>query len=198
METMSPGSVRYRKLPTLSTFSIFPNRQGMRFLVPSLLCLGLLLVLVKADLTDRHTVGQLQTDWPRQWRRERSQRMSEPIWKLSNESLRRIEQIASSRSNRLLSPVDGRIVICQLLNSFRGIVFPNPLEMHSGIKYGIRPLLYSILRREFFAPRNFAACANTRSAGTSLISNALANNSVVTSAPSGNASGPIGRNVARS
>jgi hypothetical protein len=102
-------------------------------------------------------------DWPRQWERERSQRQSEPLWKLSAESLRRIEQIASGGGGWPLSPiVDGRIVICELLNSFRGIVFPNPLEMHSSIRYGIRPLLYSILRRQFLAPRDFAACANTQ------------------------------------
>ena len=102
-------------------------------------------------------------DWPRQWERERSQRRSEPIWKLSTESLRRIGQMASARRDSLLSPtVDGRIVICELLNSFRGMSFPNPLEMYGGIKYGIRPLLYSILRRQFFAPREFAACANTQ------------------------------------
>ena len=33
--------------------------------------------------------------------------------------------------------------------------------MHSSIKYGIRPLLYSILRRQFINPRGFAFCANT-------------------------------------
>jgi hypothetical protein len=42
------------------------------------------------------------------------------------------------------------------------MVFPNRLEMHGSIKYGIRPLLYSILRRQFLAPRDFAACANTQ------------------------------------
>ncbi len=103
------------------------------------------------------------SDWPQQWKLERSQRGSEPIWRLRTESIRRIEQLSSRRADTLLpATLDGRIVICELLNSFRGMVFPNQLEMHSSIKYGIRPLLYSILRRQFFAPRDFAACANTQ------------------------------------
>lgn len=102
-------------------------------------------------------------DWPQQWKRERSQRQSEPTWKLSTESLRRIEQLASAGSGwPFLPTADARMVICELLNSFRAMVFPNRLEMHGSIKYGIRPLLYSILRRQFLAPRDFAACANTQ------------------------------------
>jgi hypothetical protein len=58
--------------------------------------------------------------------------------------------------------LDGRIVLCELVNSFRATVFPNPLEMHSSIKYGIRPLLYALLRRQFINPRDFSACANTQ------------------------------------
>jgi len=102
-------------------------------------------------------------DWPQQWERERSQRHSEPTWKLSTESLRRIEQMASGGGGwPFLPAVDTCIVICELLNSFRSMVFPNRLEMHGSIKYGIRPILYSVLRRQFLAPRDFAACANTQ------------------------------------
>jgi hypothetical protein len=102
-------------------------------------------------------------DWPRQWKREHSQRRSEPIWKLGAKSLGRIKEIASGNPDRPFSPnALCQIVICELLNSFRGMVFPNPLEMHGGIKYGIRPLLYSILRRQFFSPREFTTCANTQ------------------------------------
>lgn len=102
-------------------------------------------------------------DWPRQWERELSQRGSEPSWRLSTKSLRRIEQMSSGPADSILPPsLDGRIVICELLNSFRGMVFPSPLEMHSSIEYGIRPLLYSILRRQFMNHRDSAACANTQ------------------------------------
>jgi hypothetical protein len=105
-------------------------------------------------------------NWPQQWERERSQRHAgEPSWRIRPESLKRIEglSVAAPAPNPLgLSFSDGRIVICELLNSFPGAVFPNPFEMHSTIKFGIRPLLYSILRRQFMALRDIARCANTR------------------------------------
>jgi hypothetical protein len=102
-------------------------------------------------------------DWPRQWEREKSQRQWVPMWKLSSESLKSIKQLSSARPDPILPPVvGGRIVICELLNSFPSIVFPSLLEMHSNIKYGIRHLLYSILRCQFIYPRSFAACANTQ------------------------------------
>lgn len=108
-------------------------------------------------------IGKIATgisDWPKQWRRERSQRKhSEPSWKLSNESLKRIKQLSSGNPDEL---IDGRIVICELLNVFPAVAFPNPLEMHSSILFGIRPLLYSILRREFLYPHETGVCANTR------------------------------------
>lgn len=101
-------------------------------------------------------------DWPRQWEREKSLRRAEPRWKLSSESLKQIESLISLPPDPILpNHVSGRIVVCELLNSFPSIVFPNPLEMHSSIKFGIRPLLYSILRRQFINPRGFAICANT-------------------------------------
>ena len=114
----------------------------------------------------RQIAGHL-SGWPQQWERERAQRESEhgaePFWKLTSNSLKRIQALGSSRPDGLLPPtLDGRIVICEVLNSFRSAVFPNPVEMHSSIRYGIRPLLYSILRRQFLGPRDFAVCANTQ------------------------------------
>lgn len=108
------------------------------------------------------TIAANIKDWPRQWKREKSRRRTAPRWKPSAESLERIESLSSSPRDALLpDQLSGRIVICELLNSFRSIVFPNPLEMHSSITFGIRPLLYSILRRQFLFPRGFANCANT-------------------------------------
>jgi hypothetical protein len=100
-------------------------------------------------------------DWPRQWEREKSQLKRAPFWNFSADSLKRIKALSSGGPDALLPPtVDGRIVLCELVNSFPAILFPNPLEMHSSIKYGIRPLLYAILRRQIVAPRDFSACAN--------------------------------------
>ncbi len=82
---------------------------------------------------------------------------------LSTESLRRVQQLASGGGGwPFLPTAEARKVICELLNSFRAMVFPNRLEIQASIRYGIRPLLYSILRRQFLAPRDFAACANTQ------------------------------------
>jgi hypothetical protein len=109
------------------------------------------------------TIADGIRDWPRQWKREKSQRRREPMWKLSEEAIERIEQLSCGRPDALLTPdLDSRIVICELLNSFRSIIYPNPVEMHGDIRYGIRPLLYSVLRRQMLFPRDFANCANTR------------------------------------
>src|ERR1700733_1496213 len=92
--------------------------------------------------------------WPEQWKRELAHRRSEPFWKPRAESIKRITQLASSGNTVGHFPdLAARIVICELLNCFRSTVFPNAIEMHSSIKYGIRPLLYSVLRRQFLAPR---------------------------------------------
>jgi hypothetical protein len=101
--------------------------------------------------------------WPWQWERERSQRHGEPIWKVTPESLRRIRELSSFGPDMSLpKTVDAGIVVCELLNVFRAAVFPNHLEMHSGIRWGIRPLLYSILRREFLYPHEVGICANSQ------------------------------------
>ncbi|MGC2546750.1 MAG: hypothetical protein WA426_12960, partial [Silvibacterium sp.] len=101
-------------------------------------------------------------EWPRQWERDKSLGRCEPLWKLSPDSLERINDLSSGPRDRLLpDELTGRIVICELLNSFPSIVFPNPLAMHRSIKFGIRPLLYSILRRQFLNPRGFNSCSNS-------------------------------------
>jgi hypothetical protein len=102
-------------------------------------------------------------EWRKQWRRERSNRGHRPPWHLSMQSIRRVQQFGSAGRDYLLSPaVDCRIVICELLNTFPARVFPNPLETHSSINHGIRPLLYALLRREFLHPHDTGVCANTQ------------------------------------
>ncbi len=100
-------------------------------------------------------------EWPRQWNREKKERGKNPLWSVRVASIRRIAALAKAAPDRFLSPqLDARIVICELVNVFRPIAFPNPAEMHSYIRFGIRPLLYNILRREFFQPREVGVCAN--------------------------------------
>ena len=110
-------------------------------------------------------IATLIGDWPRQWEREKSQHHleAEPIWKIRPESLKRIEELSKAGSDPFgLSRFDSRIVVCELLNSFPSRVFPNPVEMHASINFGIRPLLYAILRQQFMALRDIARCANTQ------------------------------------
>jgi hypothetical protein len=125
--------------------------------------------------------------WPNQWRREMEQRPQTPVWLLSPQSFARIQEISASGyeeivPSKILSKgiavppemvipkkigelfekptFDARAVVCELLNTFRPVVFPSLLEMHSSIKYGIRPLLYSLVRRQFIAPGDVGICAN--------------------------------------
>jgi hypothetical protein len=117
-------------------------------------------------LSAQRLIGEIASriiDWPKQWERERVQSKKEPFWNFRADVLQRIKQLAVGGPDCLLpSALDGRIVLCELVNSFRPIVFPNPLEMHASIKYGIRPLLYAILRRQFISPRDVSACANSQ------------------------------------
>jgi hypothetical protein len=102
-------------------------------------------------------------DWPRQWNREKKERGTNPLWRVRGDSIRRVTALAKSRPDPLLPPqFDARIVLCVLVNVFPSLAFPNPTEMHSYIRFGIRPLLYSLLRREFLQPRDIEICANTQ------------------------------------
>lgn len=110
----------------------------------------------------RKIAGNIQ-EWPRQWEREGAQRKQEPLWRPSAAALNRIEQMGSSdRSPSVFQKLDARLVICELVNIFPSLAFPNPLELNSSIRHGIRPLLYAILRREFLNHRATANCANSQ------------------------------------
>jgi hypothetical protein len=101
-------------------------------------------------------------DWPRQWEREMRLRRAEPAWRLRESSLERIREVGLLKHRPgWQAALDVRIIICGLLNSFPSTVYPNPIEMHASIKFGIRPLLYSILRRHFLYPRGISFCLNT-------------------------------------
>jgi hypothetical protein len=101
-------------------------------------------------------------EWPHQWNRERGRRKAEPIWKPSAASLERIEQLGRSKRDGVFPELEARIVICELVNVFPSHAFPNPLEFNASIRYGIRPLLYAILRREFLHSRSTEVCANNQ------------------------------------
>jgi hypothetical protein len=115
------------------------------------------------DSAQQHikTIADNVREWPSQWERERTQRQTEPRWKLREESLKRIEGLPSLPPDLFLpDSLGGNIVICELVNSFPATAFPNPAELHGSIRFGIRPLLYAILRRHLFKPMGFFACLN--------------------------------------
>jgi len=100
--------------------------------------------------------------WPEQWIREKKQLGGDPLWTIRQNSLRQIESLTHSKRDVLLPPqVDARIVVCEALNAFPPRIFPNPLQMHWSLQFGVRPLLYSLLRAEFFQTREVRSCGNT-------------------------------------
>ena len=113
----------------------------------------------------RETIAKIAEgvkQWPKQWRRERKLVDHPLLWKMRPESIKRIVELSTSKHDMLLGPyIDARIVLCELINAFPSLVFPNPPGMHSYLRYGIRPLLYAVLRNEFLQPREVAICANS-------------------------------------
>lgn len=118
------------------------------------------------------TIAEKIEEWPRQWERERSEtsklHFTDPLWRLTPEALNRIKGLSVlQKSPRRRDPIlkntsiiDGRIVLCELLNTFRPIIFPNAYAVNQYFKYGIRPLLYSILRHHLAYPQNVSVCRN--------------------------------------
>jgi hypothetical protein len=132
---------------------------------------GLVTQLAKQDIEfdfdlGNHRIKEIAKgirNWSKQWDREKKERGKNPLWRVQRDSIQRIVALAESGRDLLLPPqVDARIVLSELVNVFPLIAFPNPSEMHSYIRFGIRPLLYSILRREFLQPRDVGVCANTQ------------------------------------
>lgn len=102
-------------------------------------------------------------EWPRQWRREKEAAGKDPLWTPGQESIRAVLSLAESHQDALLTPkLDARIVLCEILNRFHSRIFPNPVALHAYIQFGIRPLLYSLLRREFLQMHDVGVCANFR------------------------------------
>jgi hypothetical protein len=97
------------------------------------------------------------------FRRKRAKESGNLLWNLGSDSIKRIEYLATHVRNpgELTPPIlDGRIVIAELLNAFPDFVFPSPSHLNGSIRYGIRPLLYSILRHEMFHLHDTGICAN--------------------------------------
>ena len=119
------------------------------------------------------------SNWPAQWSRElklREFNKEPPItWEFGHEASQRIELAAERRlslgeriAGDSVGPVvrSGHEIICELLNAFRPWVYrweDKPTQApHRDLRYGIRPILYSILRMEYFRPGSVAICGNAQ------------------------------------
>jgi hypothetical protein len=126
-----------------------------------------------ADIADK------VSDWPAHWSREQKLRefnKEPPItWEFSREASHRVKLAAERRlslgeriAGNSIAPVirSCHDIICELLNAFRPWVYrweDKPTQApHRDLRYGIRPILYSILRMEYFRTGSVAICANTQ------------------------------------
>jgi len=106
--------------------------------------------------------------WQIQWERQRSEiHPYSATWELREESLARIRELPTLKGTLHKRDVflntcvlDGRVVICELLNAFRPLIFPNASEGNLYFRYGIRPLLFSTLRHHFLYPQYLGICQN--------------------------------------
>jgi hypothetical protein len=128
-------------------------------------------------------------DWQRQRQREEHLRKAnsepEPSWRFGEEAVRAVKEFGSDafweppthwERNKLLlatttaiapNPVRaGHNIICELVNTFPPLVYvwgSRPIEgPHLDLRYGIRPLLYHILRQKYRERRGIGACANAQ------------------------------------
>lgn len=166
VETPDSGESKYLEVPMCAVQDLVELKDEQRIYKAAI---SLVLELRRpekeydAEIAAGHIIeiARLVRNWPLQWRRERKARGEAPLWKVRPGTIERIAAMGQRNPFEILPPqVDARIVLCQLLNVFPSLVFPNPLEMHSYLHFGIRPLLYSLLRREFLNTFDAAVCTN--------------------------------------
>lgn len=136
------------------------------------------------------TILKKAEHWPAQWQREQQLRESglgyeqQPLWLFRADSLRRLSQLESTAvtprltlgsrlANKPVRPtlhrrdaIDaGHSVICELANAFPPRVYPwgrTAIEApHWDLSFGVRPVLYFILRREYLSQSGADVCKNT-------------------------------------
>jgi hypothetical protein len=112
-------------------------------------------------------IAESKTDWPGASNPESVTRRPIPEEKLSEEARKKFSKYLvpvpkiSREGPPIWEKVSCRLVICELVNAFPELVFLHPHALHSSIEFGIRPLLYMLLRREFLNLRVTASCNNT-------------------------------------
>lgn len=120
--------------------------------------------------------------WPLQLARERRMRHGQapPAWHFDQELLRYTEELATNSqigsesrwewvdvfSSSIGALNAGHRIICTLLNAFRTKVYRTAESTFEGpdpdLGFGVRPLLYYILRRIYLGQNSIAICANEK------------------------------------
>jgi len=134
------------------------------------------------------TIAEKASYWPAQWRREQQLRMSgqgyeqQALWHFEQDNLRHLDiwksmaihprQTLGQRLSKVPAALSrsetvraGHLVICNLVNSFPSLVYlwgETAIEgPHWDLTFGIRPVLFYILRREYLSASGIAVCRNT-------------------------------------
>jgi len=130
------------------------------------------------------TIVELANCWPVQWQREQQLRASgigyeiEPLWVFGEKNLRSLawarertvtNALPWGRLSTVASKADiveaAHSTICELINAFSPCVYPwgqTAIEgPHWDLSFGIRPILYHILRREYLSKNGVEVCRNT-------------------------------------
>lgn len=102
------------------------------------------------------------TGWPTQWRREQFLSQNEPAWHFNEAALKHIQDLSALEPNDFAPLYGPSALLCTLLNVFRLKLFPTVQETYASTYWGIRPLLYSILRRELLHSHETGICANSQ------------------------------------
>lgn len=99
--------------------------------------------------------------WPRQWRRERKlRRAAPPAWRIEAATVKKIAALATAAPTQLVNrQYFAQAAICELVNVFPTKIYVIPEEMNGALTFGIRPVLYGILFREFLSGRAAEMCA---------------------------------------
>jgi hypothetical protein len=117
-------------------------------------------------------ISHWQTDWDRESASRRMKKQGPPRWQFGNENYEALLQLQAATVS---DPVDlaGYIpfraaheVLCGILNAFPTrieILLDRPVEAlpYEALLYGVRPLLYLILRHEYLTQVGVGVCANS-------------------------------------
>lgn len=114
--------------------------------------------------------------WPNQWWRERKIRIAEaslgaePHWHFSENNRQNLLKYRYWADRDISTPFGpdpiraGHLVVCELINAFPPLVYSwgnTPVEApQPDLRFGVRPLLYYMVRREYLQGGGIGICGN--------------------------------------